>query len=87
LGVRILPGLPVRKRGRRGKEPRKGEEVGKLIQFLKEVKVELLKVTWPKRDELVGSTAVVLALSILLAGYLWAVDTLISKVVLFFLTD
>ena len=61
--------------------------MGKLIQFLKEVKVELLKVTWPKRDELVGSTAVVLVLSVILAVYLWAIDFIISHALLFFLTD
>ena len=33
-----------------------------IVQFLSEVSVELNKVVWPKFDELVGSTIIVLLL-------------------------
>ena len=55
--------------------------MGKLIQFLKEVKIELIKVTWPKRDELVGSTTVVLILSAVLAVFIGFVDWIIRNIV------
>ncbi len=55
--------------------------MGKLIQFLKEVKIELIKVTWPKRDELVGSTTVVLILSAVLAVFIGLVDWVIRNIV------
>jgi preprotein translocase subunit SecE len=55
--------------------------MGKLIQFLKEVKIELVKVTWPKRDELVGSTTVVLILSAVLAVFIGFVDWIIRNIV------
>ena len=35
------------------------------IQFLREVKVELKKVTWPSRKQTIGSTVVVLVLVVL----------------------
>ena len=58
----------------------------KVIQFIKEVKIELLKVTWPKKDELVGSTTIVLVLSILLTVFLWISDLFIRKILFFFMT-
>ncbi|OQX56005.1 MAG: preprotein translocase subunit SecE [Candidatus Cloacimonas sp. 4484_209] len=58
----------------------------KVIQFIKEVKIELLKVTWPKKDELVGSTTIVLVLSILLTVFLWIADLFIGKILFFFMT-
>jgi preprotein translocase subunit SecE len=44
------------------------------VQFLHEVKVELGKVIWPKFDELVGSTIVVLLLVCVFAVYLGVLD-------------
>jgi preprotein translocase subunit SecE len=49
------------------------------MQFLTEVKVELSKVTWPKYDEWVGSTIIVIVLAILFAIYLGIVDYAFSK--------
>jgi preprotein translocase subunit SecE len=43
-------------------------------QFLSEVKLEFLKVIWPKFDELVGSVFVVLLLVIIFAIYLGIID-------------
>ncbi len=44
------------------------------MQFLHEVKSELLKVVWPKLDEFIGSTAVVLIVMSLYAIYLGVID-------------
>jgi preprotein translocase subunit SecE len=54
------------------------------VQFLREVRVELKKVTWPSRKQTMGSTAVVVILVAIMAGYLGGVDallTLLMKVV------
>ncbi len=48
--------------------------VQKSIQFLREVKVELKKVTWPSRKQTLGSTIVVLVLVILISLFLGLVD-------------
>lgn len=47
------------------------KDVGK---FLGEVKLELSRVIWPKYDEFVGSTVVVIFLTTVMAVYLWLVD-------------
>ncbi|MCK4232869.1 preprotein translocase subunit SecE [candidate division WOR-3 bacterium] len=60
--------------------------MAKIIQFLKEVKIELIKVSWPKKDELIGSTAVVLILSIILSLFIGIVDYVIRNVLFLILT-
>ncbi len=52
-----------------------------LVQFLKEVKIELKKVTWPSRKEAIGSTAVVIILVILIAIFLGFVDFGLAQIV------
>lgn len=51
----------------------------KLIKFLKEVKIELVKVSWPKREELWQSTLIVIAVSLLMAVFVGLVDLLLSR--------
>ena len=51
------------------------------IQFLREVKFELKKVTWPTRKQTMGSTAVVLILVTIISFFLGAVDIGLSFLV------
>jgi preprotein translocase subunit SecE len=55
------------------------------MQFLREVKVELKKVTWPSRKQTIGSTVVVLALVILISLFLGVVDVGLSQMIKFVL--
>jgi preprotein translocase subunit SecE len=50
-------------------------------QFVREVKVELQKVTFPTRQETVGSTVVVLVLTVIVGAYLGLSDWILAKVV------
>jgi len=51
------------------------------IQFLREVKIELKKVTWPSRKQTIGSTAVVIALVLLISLFLGFVDIGLSNLI------
>jgi preprotein translocase subunit SecE len=51
------------------------------LQFLREVKMELKKVTWPSRKQTIGSTVVVLVLVTIIAFFLGAVDIGLSSLV------
>ena len=53
----------------------------KIVQFVKEAKIELKKVKWPTRKELIDSTKVVLATSFLLAAFIGGIDFLLSQVI------
>lgn len=50
------------------------EGVGGLRTFLEEVKVELLKCTWPTRKELVGQSIVVIIAVIILGAFVGLCD-------------
>jgi len=45
-----------------------------LVQFLKEVRVELAKVSWPTRNQTIVYTLVVIGISIFMAVYLGLLD-------------
>jgi len=53
--------------------------LGRIFKFLKDVKVELTKVTWPNRGELIGSTIIVVILSLLMAVYVGLLDFVLSS--------
>ena len=53
----------------------------KVAEFLQQVKAELQKVTWPTRKETYGSTVVVIVLVLLVAVFLWIVDTGLSAMI------
>jgi preprotein translocase subunit SecE len=55
--------------------------VKKIITFLKEVKVELKKVTWPTKQEATKHTIVVIAVSIVAAAFLGGIDFLFSYLI------
>jgi len=59
--------------------------MSKVLSFLREVKVELSKVTWPKRDDLVGSVIIVCFLSLCFAGILGAMDSVFSSLIRWFI--
>ncbi len=50
----------------------------KILQFFREVRVEIKKVTWPTRKETLGSTVVVLITTFILAAFLGLVDLILS---------
>jgi len=51
----------------------------KITNFLKEVKIELSKVSWSNRQELTGSTLVVIAVTLILAVFIGVIDIFLSK--------
>ena len=54
---------------------------GNWIQFFREVKVELAKVTWPTRKQTLGSTAVVIVFVFVIAFFLGIVDVGLSSLI------
>lgn len=57
----------------------------KIVQFLKEVRAELKKVTWPTRKQALFYTAVVVGLSLFVALFLGAFDFIFMKIMEFVL--
>ncbi len=53
----------------------------KLGRFFKEVKLELRKVTWPGRSEVINSTTVVLIAVGIIGLFLWIIDLMLQGIV------
>ncbi len=57
------------------------EFLGRVQQFFREVAAEFRRVNWPSRAEVARSTLVVLAVVVILALYLGAVDVALARIV------
>ena len=55
--------------------------MNKFNRFLKEVMAELRKVTWPSKDELIGSTIVTIVVSTIIAIFIGIVDRILTLIV------
>ena len=53
--------------------------MSKMIMFLREVKTELERITWPKWEDLTGAIIVVCILSVAFAAIIGLMDSGISK--------
>lgn len=54
-----------------------------VLNFFSEVKLELSKVTWPKREEVIKLTLVVILVSGILGAYVGGLDYIFTKVLAF----
>jgi preprotein translocase subunit SecE len=57
-----------------------------MIKFIKEVRTELLKVTWPTRAETIKLTLIVVGISLLVGIYLGGLDFLFTEMLKFLVT-
>ncbi len=53
----------------------------KISKFLREVNIELRKVTWPSKDEIVGSTIVTIVVSTIVAIFIGIVDQALTAII------
>ena len=53
----------------------------KFVNFLNEVKLEMGKVSWSTRDELIGSTIVVLVSLAILSMFIGICDVVLSTII------
>lgn len=55
------------------------ESWAKISRFMKDVQLEMKKVSWPPRKEIVGSTVVVIISVIIISFFLGFVDIILQK--------
>ncbi|MDM8514761.1 preprotein translocase subunit SecE [Desulfobacterales bacterium HSG16] len=61
--------------------PRKKNWITDTFQFLREVKAELKKVTWPSRKQTMGSTIVVIVVVMIISSFLALIDAGLSSLI------
>jgi preprotein translocase subunit SecE len=69
-GTTVKPAAPVRPERRTS-----------LLRYLRESRSELRKVNWPTREQTVNLTIVVVVVCLILAFFLFGIDTLFTKIV------
>ena len=57
----------------------------KVTNFITEVRAEMQKVTWPTREELIGSTGVVLMTMLIISVFVGCADFIMSLLLSVFL--
>ncbi|HDZ59748.1 MAG TPA: preprotein translocase subunit SecE [Actinobacteria bacterium] len=59
----------------------KGSGGNRVMKFMREVRLELSKVTWPTRDELVQATIAVLVAVVVAGVFIFLFDVLFSRLI------
>jgi preprotein translocase subunit SecE len=59
--------------------------ISKITKFFNDVKVEMAKVAWPTREELINSTMIVAVVSLLFTAFIFVADLVLSRVIQLFL--
>ena len=54
-------------------------QVNKLVQYIKDSKNEIKKVTWPNKKEVRQHTVLVIAISLATAAFLGAIDYILTQ--------
>jgi len=86
-GKRSGKGAPAKQRSTRAgqakqrAQSRSQKQGFSLRKFLRDVRVELSKVTWPTRSELITSTIVVLVAVAIAGAYTAGIDTIFNRLV------
>jgi len=57
--------------------------IEKGVKFLKEVKIEAKKITWPQKKQVVISAFMIMFLSMLIGGYLGILDVIYNVLISF----
>ena len=53
-----------------------------IVQYWTETQLEIKKVAWPTRDEMIGSTVATIVISSMVAFFVWLADMGISQAVI-----
>lgn len=59
--------------------------ISKITKFFNDVKVEMAKVSWPTREELINSTLIVAVVSVIFTAFIFIADLVLSRVIQLFL--
>ncbi len=56
----------------------------RITNFLKGVRGEVDRVSWPTRNEVISLTGLILLLVVIMTAYIWGVDTILTGILRFF---
>ena len=56
----------------------------RIVNYLKGLKAEVARVSWPTRNEVISLTALILLLTVVVTVYIWGVDGIIGTLLRIF---
>ena len=57
----------------------------RIVNYLKGVRAEIARVTWPTRNEIISLTALILLLVVVVTLYIWGIDGIIGTLLRLFI--
>jgi len=60
--------------------------IERIVNYLKGVRAEVARVSWPTRNEIISLTALILLLTVVVTVYIWGVDGIIGTVLRLFVS-
>ena len=57
--------------------------IQKIVNFVKDVRVEMAKVSWPSKDQLKGQTIIVICVTMFFAVFIFGIDHLLGRLLSF----
>jgi preprotein translocase subunit SecE len=58
--------------------------IERVMGYLRGVRTEIRRVSWPTRNEVISLTALILLLVVVMTLYIWGVDTVLQAILRFF---
>jgi preprotein translocase subunit SecE len=55
--------------------------IEKVIQFFREVRIEIKKISWPQRNETIASTSIVIIIVLVIGLFLGIVDVGLARII------
>jgi preprotein translocase subunit SecE len=55
--------------------------IEKIIQFFREVRLEIKKISWPQRNETIASTSIVIIIVLVIGLFLGIVDVGLARII------
>ncbi|HHK66868.1 preprotein translocase subunit SecE [Candidatus Acetothermia bacterium] len=52
--------------------------IDRIVNYLKGVRAEIARVSWPTRSELISLTVLIVILMVIMTVYIWGVDGILS---------
>jgi preprotein translocase subunit SecE len=52
--------------------------IDRIVNYLKSVRAETSRVTWPTRNEVVSLTVLILLMTVILTLYIWGIDGVVA---------
>ena len=55
--------------------------IEKIVQFFREVRIEIKKISWPQRNETIASTSIVIIIVLVIGLFLGIVDVGLARII------